>query len=753
MTFIRIKMFKKIFFLFFLFFLYFPNLSNSEIIKNIKVEGNVRISPETINVFSQVSINDNLESSEINDVLKKIYSTGYFENVNVEFNEGILFIKVIENPIIQNITYEGIKAQKIKDIITKNLNLRERSPFNEIYLSADKDKIIESLKSAGYFFAKVEIFKEVFEDNKIDIIYKIDIGDKAKIKKISFLGNKVFKDNKLKRLIISEEYKFWKIISGKKYLNTDIVSLDERLLRNYYLNKGYYNSKVNSAFAKLVNDEGFELIFNINAGKKVFFNDLKLILPIDFDKNNFIKLDNIFKEVKNEPYSLYTIQKIIEELEEITLNEEYRSINASINEEIVDNKINIIFNIEKTNDTYVEKINIFGNSITRENVIRNKFFLDEGDPYNEILKNKTINEIKSLNFFKKVEVDVFEGQSANTKVLNITVEEKPTGEIAAIAGVGTSGNTIGFSVKENNFLGKGIGLNSNLTLSSNSIDGLLSVTNPNIFNSDKSITASLESSELDKFSDYGYKTSKTGFLISTNFEYLDDFRLGVGTSNYYQNIETDSTASEAQKKQRGDYWDSYLKLDFDYDKRNQKFQTNSGFRSFYSLDIPIISETNTLLNSYSFQNYVELYENNITTFSLYLNSVNSITGNDVKLSERLYIPSSKLRGFKYGAVGPKSGSDYVGGNYVGAINLITTLPQLLENSQNLDFSVFLDTANIWGVDYDSSINDSNELRSSFGIALDWLTPIGPLNFSLSQPITKSSTDQVETFRFNLGTTF
>ena len=746
-------MFKKILFFFFLFFLYFPNSSNSEIIKNIKVEGNVRISSETINVFSQVSINDNLESSEINDVLKKIYLTGYFENVNVEFNEGILFIKVIENPIIQNIIYDGIKAQKIKDIITKNLNLRERSPFNEIYLSADKDKIIESLKSAGYFFAKVEIFKEVFEDNKIDIIYKIDIGDKAKIKKISFLGNKVFKDNKLKRLIISEEYKFWKIISGKKYLNTDIVLLDARLLRNYYLNKGYYDTKINSSFAKLVNDDGFELIFNINAGKKIFFNDLKLNLPVDFEKNNFIELENIFKNNKNEPYSLYTIQKIIEKLEEITLNEEYRSINASINEEILDDKINITFNIEKTNDTYVEKINIFGNSITHESVIRNRFFLDEGDPYNEILKNKTINEIKSLNFFKNVDVDVLEGQNDYSKVLNITVEEKPTGEIAAIAGVGTSGNTIGFSVRENNFLGKGIGLNSNLTLSADSIDGLLSVTNPNVFNSDKSITTSLESSELDKFSDYGYKTSKTGFLISTNFEYLDDFRLGIGNSNYYQNIETDSTASEAQKKQRGDYWDSYLKLDFDYDKRNQKFQTNSGFRSFYSLDIPIISDTNTLINSYNFQNYVELYENNITTFSLYLNSVNSITGNDVKLSERLYIPSSKLRGFKFGAVGPKSGSDYVGGNYVGAINLITTLPQLLENSQNIDFSVFFDTANVWGVDYDSSINDSNELRSSFGIALDWLTPIGPLNFSLSQPITKSSTDQVETFRFNLGTTF
>ena len=163
------------------------------------------------------------------------------------------------------------------------------------------------------------------------------------------------------------------------------------MLRNYYLNKGYYDTKINSSFAKLVNDDGFGLIFNINAGTKIFFNDLKLNLPVDFEKNNFIELENIFKNNKNEPYSLYTIQKIIEKLEEITLNEEYRSINASINEEILDDKINIIFNIEKTNDTYVEKINIFGNSITHESVIRNRFFLNEGDPYNENLKNKTIN--------------------------------------------------------------------------------------------------------------------------------------------------------------------------------------------------------------------------------------------------------------------------------------------------------------------------------------------------------------------------
>jgi len=734
-------------------FLLFCNISFSEIVNKIKIEGNVRISSETINIFSQVSVGDDLGLIEIDSILKKIYSTGFFEDVKINFQDNLLTIKVVENPIIQNITYDGIKAQKIKDVITKNLNLKDRYSFNETLLLEDKNQIINSLKSIGYYFADVQVFKKELEDNKVDITYKINLGNKAKIKKISFLGDKIFKDNKLKRLIISEEYKFWKVISGKKYLNSDIVELDTRLLRNYYLNNGFHNAKVNTSFAKLINDDAFELVFNIDAGNKFFFNDLNLNLPVDFENQNFIALDNIFKEIKNKPYSLILMEKIIEQIENITLNEEYRSISVSIDKEIIENKININFNIEKSEEAYVERINIYGNNVTRESVIRNRFFIDEGDPYNEILKNKTLNEIRALNFFKSVNIDTEDGVNRGSKILNINVEEKPTGEIAALAGVGTTGNTVGFSVRENNFLGKGIGLDSNLTLTKDSIKGLFSVTNPNVYNSDKSITTTFESSELDKFSDYGYKTSKTGFLVSTNFEYLDDFRLGIGSSNYYQNIETDSTASESRKKQRGDYWDSYLKLDFDYDKRNQKFQTSSGYRSFYSLDIPLISDTNTLINSYSYQKYGELYQNNITTFSVYLNSVNSISGNDVKLSERLYIPSSKLRGFKFGAVGPKSGSDYIGGNYIGAINLISTLPQILENSQNLDFSIFFDAANVWGVDFDSSINDSNDIRSSIGIALDWLTPIGPLNFSLSQPITKSSTDEVETFRFNLGTTF
>jgi outer membrane protein insertion porin family len=741
---------------FILFLILFCSITlqvRSDVIKEIIILGNNRISSETINIFSSAKIDSNINNEKINQILKEIYSTGFFENVLVDFKNSILTIRVIENPIIQNINYEGVKAEKIRNEILKNLKLRPRSSYNDIFLEEDKSKILYSLKNLGYYFSKVEIFKEDLDDNKIDLTFKINLGDKAKIKKISFLGDKVFKENKLKRLIVSEEYKFWKFISGKKYLNENVINLDERLLKNYYLDNGYYNVKINTSFAKLINSDQFELTYNIDAGNKIFFNELILNLPIEFERKNFESLDNIFKELKDKPYSLYSIQRILDKIDEITLIEQYQSINAKIDENVINNKINITFNIANIESSFVEKINIYGNTVTRENVIRNQLYLDEGDPYNEILKNKSINEIKNLNFFRNVKANVINDNNNNSKIIDITVEEKPTGEIGASAGIGTSGSTLGFSVRENNYLGKGIGIESNLILSLESIKGLLSISNPNILNSDKSLFASIESSELNKLKDYGYKTSKTGFAFSTSFEYLDDLFIGIGNANYYQNIETDATASNSMKKQRGDYWDSYLKLDFDYDKRNQKFQTSSGFRSFYSIDLPFISDTYSLINSYNYQYFTELYENNTTTFSLFLNSVNSITNDNVKLSERIYIPSTKLRGFKYGAVGPKDGADFIGGNYITTFNIASTLPKILENSQNTDFLIFFDAANIWGVDYSSNLNDSNKIRSSIGIGLDWLTPVGPLNFSLTQPITKSSTDETETFRFNLGTTF
>ena len=738
--------------LFLIFFLIFASILRAEVINKINIEGNNRISSQTIEMFSGVSISDNVTEVDLNNILKRLYNTNFFDLVSVKVLNETLIIKVKENPIIQNISYEGVKSSKILEDLKNNSILKSRSSFNKVLLEKDKKKIKNFLKNLGYYFSKIEIKIDELEDNKINLNYNISLGEKAKIKKISFIGDKIFKDKKLKNVILSEEYKPWKFLSGRKYLNESMISYDERLLKNFYLNKGFYNVEINSSFAKMINDKSFELIFNIDANTKVFFGDLTLDIPNDFSKSHYEVVEKFFERLENEPYSVNRIENIIEKIEVITINEQYESIKASVNENIISNKINISFKIEETEKFFIERINIFGNNITRETVLRNQIEIDEGDPFNQILYAKSLNNIKALNFFEKVEGEILDGNQFNTKIININITEKATGEIFAGVGTGTDGSNFSFGIKENNYLGRGVKLDSNLMVSEERIRGKFIVSNPNYKNSDKNLDLALEATSIDRLATSGYKSNVTGFSIGTKFEFLDDLRLGLSTKNNIEKIDVDSSASSRQKKQDGNYFDSFIGLDFIYDKRNQKYQTTDGFFSSYNVNVPIISDTNTLTNIYNYKIFKELYENNVSSLSLLFKTANSLSSDDVKLSERLYLPGRRLRGFESGKVGPKDGSDFIGGNYVSSINATTTLPVIFQNVQNVDVVMFADAANIWGVDYDSSLDNSG-IRSSVGLGLDWLTPVGPLTFSFAHPITKESTDIEEAFRFNIGTTF
>ena len=660
---------------------------------------------------------------------------------------------MVEFPIIEKIEFDGVKAKKIKKQLNENIKLKSRSSYNEILVSEDISSIKFQLRKIGYYFSSVDAVIEKLENKRINLTYKIELGNKAKIKKITFIGDKIFKDGKLKGIIVSEEYKFWKFISGRKFLNEDVIQFDKRLLKNFYLNKGFYNVEINSSFAKLVNDDEFELIYNINPKKKIYFNNLKINLPDDFDKTNFEELTTFLISLKGKPYSLNSVEKILNNIDNITIQEEYKSVKATISENISKDKLDINFNIQETDKFFVERINIYGNNVTRESVIRNQLEIDEGDPYNEILQSKSENNLKSLNFFRKVSSETIDGTAKNSKIINITVDEKPTGEIMAGAGLGNEGGTFTVGVKENNYLGKGLAVEANGTVTPETFKGKLSVIDPNYKNSDKSMFFNVQAIEIDRITDFGYKANKTGFELGTDFEYLEDLNLALSTRSFVEKIETDSTASARQQKQEGNYWDTFLKFRVNYDKRNQKFRPSDGFVSNLSFDLPIISDTNTLTNSYTYKVFTDLYENNITSMSFYIEAANSITGDDIKLSERLFIPSRRLRGFESGKIGPKDGNDFIGGNFATAINFNSTLPVIFENAQNLDASIFVDIANLWGVDYDSSIDDSNKVRSSIGIGIDWFSVVGPINFSFTETLSKKSSDVTESFRFNIGTTF
>ena len=250
-----------------------------------------------------------------------------------------------------------------------------------------------------------------------------------------------------------------------------------------------------------------------------------------------------------------------------------------------------------------------------------------------------------------------------------------------------------------------------------------------------------------------YKSTMNRISLGTAYEQFDNLFFSPRISISSESIDTNSNASASLKKQDGSYFDTLFSYGLSYDKRNSRFQPTDGYASKWIQEVPIISDHASIINGYTFTNYTELADNLVLSTGIYGRAVNSLSDDDVRISKRLHVPSRRLRGFTTGKVGPIDGNDYVGGNYVTSINTSTTVPYILQTMENIDLKLFVDAANVWAVDYSSSVDDSNKIRSSFGAALELLTPIGPLSFSLAQPISKAATDRTESFRFQLGTTF
>jgi outer membrane protein insertion porin family len=733
------------------------NNLNADIINDIQIFGNKRISNETVLVLSNLKSGMDYSNEDLNNSLKKLFETNFFNDIKLSLVKNTLTIELIENPIVEYIELEGIKKTSFKDEIFDKISLKERSSFTKDILENDLNLIQNFLKAKGYFFSKISSTQLLNEDlNSIRVKINIMQGPKSKIKKISFIGDKKIKDRKLRDVILSDEHKFWKFISNTVYLNESIIELDKRLLSNFYKNLGYYDAQVISSYAQFNNDGNFNLIYNINAGDIYYFNNLNLDLPLDYDAKDFRDIQLTLDNLKGKRFSLNRLNKILQDVDRIASTRLYDFIDAEIIDEILDhNKINFTFRIKDTEKFYVERINIFGNYTTFEEVIRNNLIVDEGDPLNNILFNKSIDNIKSLNIFDNVKTNVKEGSNQNLKVIEIEVDEKPTGEISLAAGVGTSGGSIGGGITEKNFLGKGINLKTFLELSEESLKGEFVYSKPNFAYTDNTLFTSLRSVTTDNLTDFGYKVSELGLSIGTGFEQFENLYFNPSLEITTQDLETNSSATSTLKKQQGQYTDLYFNYNLSYDLRDSRFSPKSGFITSFYQELPVISENSELDNTFIFSKYNSLdsSEEMILKSSLYLNTIHSIGSNDVRISKRVNIPYGRLRGFEKGKIGPVQNNDYVGGNYVAALNVSSNLPGFLRTLDMTDFSIFLDAANVWGVDYDSTIDDSNFIRSSTGIALDLRTPIGPLSFSLAQPITKKSTDKTESFRFNLGTTF
>ena len=734
-------------------FITFTSISYAEIIKGIKITGNERVSEETIKVYGAIDEGKtDYSKQDLDKILKNIYETNFFKNVSVEIKNQFLIIDLEEYPVINQLVLLGEKASRIKEQIKKIIKSKEKSSFIQNNLIDDINTIKSLYSTIGYNFAEVTTKVKELDAKNLDLIFEINRGEITRISKISFLGDKKIKEKRLRDIIASEENKFWKFITRNTRFNENLINLDKRLLVNYYKSIGYYDVKVTSSSVQVQDTKNVNIVYTIDAGQRYTIKKITTNVDSVFSKQLFFPLEKIYNKYVGDYYSPFKIKKILDEIDLLIESNNLQFVEHEVQEIIENDEIVLSFNIREGEKVLVERINILGNNVTNENVIRSELLVDEGDPLTETSLNKSIAKIKSRNIFKSVNSVVKNGSKNNLKIVDIKVEERPTGEISAGAGIGTNGGSFAINISENNWLGEGKKINFELELSEDSLKGQINYQNPNYDLLGNSLNYNLTNVTNDK-PDQGYENKLLSTGISTSFEQFKNIYTSLGLDFSYDDLRTTNNASSSLKKQEGEFLELAGNYGFSYDQRDRAFMPTSGSIVRFNQVLPIVADRPFIGNTISSSSYNTISENIVGAAKFYVTAINGLDDENVRLSKRKSLSTSRLRGFEKGKIGPVDSNDHIGGNYAAAFNLEANLPNLLPESTNTDISVFFDAGNVWGVDYDDTIDDSNKLRSSSGVAASWISPLGPMTFIFAQNLSKAKTDKTEFFNFNLGASF
>jgi len=736
------------------FLLLLTNNSFSEI-KKVVIVGNARVSSNTIESLVDKKVS-NVDSIYINNLTKKIYDTDFFSDVKISYNQDILTITVAENSVINFFYINGLKDDDL-DQINKIVSLKENSIFSVSKLKKDLESVKNYFKSKGYYFTVIDPEVIKIENNQINLILNIDKKDSSKIKNIYFIGNKFFHSSQLLDVISSTEDGWWKLFSSSA-LNEQQIENDKYLLKDFYKSKGFYDVQIESSFANLDSNKNSNLTYSINSGKKYKFGDFNIetSAPIIKEKDISTLKEISNKLLKNQEYSSLVITKLNKQITYFLDSNKYNNFEVNIQEnKKQDNIIDVLIQLNQEQKVLVNKINITGNSITEEKVIRDNLYLSEGDNLNSSKLKKSIDNVKSKQYFSKVDYKLEDSfEKKNAKDLNIFVKEQATGNMSAGVGYGTNGGLFQASINEKNFLGKGINLNFTGEFSSQKISGELSFVEPNFRNTDKALAISLIS-QKDDYTNSGYSNKSVGTRVGTGYEIYEDIYFKPFVSIQSDKLEANSLASSLLQKRQGTNLTSSVGYNFSLDRRDSRYSPTSGSTFYFEQNYAtLISDIPAIQTSIGSTFYQQLFnEKYIGSAKVKFSNSTALDNKDVKISDRLYASQTDLRGFQIRGVGPVDGGDHVGGNYLAIFSLKSTFPNPIPENLRANSYLFYDAGNVWGVDYSNIISGSSKIRSTTGIALDLMSPVGPLNFTYAIPISKASTDKEQKFLFNIGSSF
>jgi outer membrane protein insertion porin family len=727
-------------------------------IAEIAVEGTQRIDPATVRSYMTVKPGDVIETAAINNSLKALYGTGLFADVAISREGDRLLVRVVENPVINQIAFEGNDALDEEEL-NSEIQARPRVVFTRTKVQQDVKRVIDLYRRNGYFAAVVEPKVIQLAQNRVNLVFEIQEGPESGIRSISFVGNRVFSDSELKEVVLTKESKWWRILTTADKYDPDRLTFDRELLRRFYLENGYADFRVVSAVAELAPDRAdFFVTFTLEEGERYKFAEIDVESKIKDIKPESLR--PLIKFKTGDWYSSNLVDDTVLQLTNEAGNFGYAFIEVRprVRRDREKHTISVTFEVQEGPRVFVERIDIRGNTRTLDRVIRREFRLVEGDAFNTAKLQRSQQRIRNLGYFKTVEANKARGSTPDKTVIEVDIEEQPTGELSIGAGFSTRDGVVGeIGIRERNLLGRGQDLKAAVRVSQRTQQFDLGFTEPYFL--DRNIAAGVDlfnirSSRQDESS---FREDKVGGRLRASYEINEEWAHGVRLTGQYVKItDVADDASQIIKDQAGAEFESILGQTLSYDTRDSKITPTSGVVTRLATDFAGLGGgVRYAQATWKSKYYYPINKKWIAELSTDVGHTEGI-GQDVRVTDAFLLGNDTMRGFEVGGMGPrdKFTNDALGAKTYGIGTVEVTFPIGLPEEFGVRGAVFTDVGTAFGADGpENLINDSKSLRMSGGAGIAWRSPLGPIRLDLAYPFLKTDFDQSQFFSFSFGARF
>ena len=735
-------------------------------VQQINVRGTQRIEPGTVLSYMTIRPGDSYSPEEVDKSLKTLFATGLFSDVKMNWNGTTLTVNVVENPIINQIAFEGESKVSEKDL-TKEVQLKPRMVFTRAKVQADVQRLIELYRRNGKFAATVDPQIIQRPQNRVDLIFSINEGATTAVARINFIGNKAFDDDTLKGQIATEESAWWKFLATNDNYDPDRLTFDREQLRRFYLRNGYADFRVVSAVAELTPDRSaFYITFTLDEGQRYKFG--KVVINSSIRELDPVELRPLVPIQSGDGYNAEMIDKSIDALTNAagTRGYAFAQVHPRISRNRDTRTIDVIFNIDQGPRVYVEKINIVGNQRTLDKVIRREMRLSEGDAFNRVLVDRSRTRIRSLGFFKDVDIKSEPGSQPDKTILTVAVQEQSTGAVQLGVGYSSTSSFVGeASYTETNLFGRGQYLRVSASASSISKEFQLSFTEPYFL--DRSLAAGFDLYKvLTIYDQADYESDVSAIQLRLGFPTSEYGTVGLHYTFSIDKITPFGAAPLEIELAQGTTTTSAFGYSYGYNTLDDPIKPTKGFTFGFSQEFAGFGGTLKYLNSQaSFAIYHPiLWDQVVASLSGSAGFINGWGGQHVPINVRYFKGADSFRGFDIAGIGPrdlvvngKGGA--VGGDAYAIGTFALRLPDFLPADYGIGTSLFTDFGTLGHLDekppacnfLSSCVRDNMGFRASAGVSVSWKSPFGPVQIDLAIPYVKESYDKTEVIHFSAGT--